>query len=72
MATAMASGEADADAPGKLISHGSIEERSFMAALMCLEGHYTDHPPMGPKTNAKVVSMVSKTLEKTHGSKEVR
>jgi palmitoyltransferase len=53
-------------------SNESIEERCFAAALICLEGHYTDSPAMGPQTNAKVVSMVSRTLEKTHGSKEVR
>lgn len=53
-------------------SNESIEERCFAAALICLEGHYTDSPAMGPQTNAKVVSMVSRTLEKTHASKEVR
>lgn len=50
----------------------SIEERCFTAALVCLEGHYTDSPPMGPKTHAKVIGMVSKSLEKTHASKDVR
>lgn len=53
-------------------SHESIEERCFAAALICLEGHYNDSPLMGPQTNAKVVSMISKTLEKTHASKDVR
>lgn len=50
----------------------SIEERFFTAALVCLEGHYTDSPPMGPKTHAKVIGMISKSLEKTHASKDVR
>lgn len=50
----------------------SIEERCFSAALICLEGHYTDSPPMGPLTSAKVTTMISRTLEKTHTSKEVR
>lgn len=53
-------------------SSESIEERCFAAALICLEAHYDNSPPMGPQTNAKVVSMVSRTLEKTHASKEVR
>ncbi|KAG5956271.1 hypothetical protein E4U57_002755 [Claviceps arundinis] len=44
----------------------SIEERCFSAALICLEGHFTRSPPMGPLTAARVSSMVSKTLEKTH------
>lgn len=50
----------------------TIEERCFSAALICLEGHYTDSPPMGPLTSAKVTSMISRTLEKTHTFKEVR
>lgn len=50
----------------------SIEERCFTAALVCLEGHYTESPPMGPKTHAKVIGMVSKSLEKTHASKDIR
>lgn len=53
-------------------SNESIEERCFAAALICLEGHYTDLPHMGPKTNQRVVAMISRTLEKTHASKEVR
>lgn len=50
----------------------TIEERCFSAALICLEGHYTGSPPMGPLTSAKVTSMISRTLEKTHTFKEVR
>lgn len=50
----------------------TIEERYFTGALICLEGHYTDSPPMGPLTREKVVSMISASLEKTHASKEVR
>ncbi|KAJ4150616.1 hypothetical protein LMH87_011358 [Akanthomyces muscarius] len=49
-----------------------IEERVFSAALICLEGHFTQSPPMGPKTAARVTSMVSKTLEKTHTLRRVR
>lgn len=50
----------------------SIEERSFGAALICIEGHYTQAPVMGPLTISKVMSVVSKTLEKTHTFKDVR
>ncbi|PNH50311.1 hypothetical protein VD0003_g6868, partial [Verticillium dahliae] len=50
----------------------SIEERCFSAALICLEGHYTSSPPMGPMTANKVSSMIAKTLEKTHTFKHVR
>ncbi|KAM0281664.1 hypothetical protein ACHAQH_003395 [Verticillium albo-atrum] len=50
----------------------SIEERCFSAALICLEGHYTSSPPMGPMTAAKVSGMIAKTLEKTHTFKHVR
>lgn len=60
------------DALAKSVSYKSIEERCFAAALICLEGHYNDSPLMGPRTNAKVVSMISKSLEKTHASKDVR
>lgn len=53
--------------------HGeTIEERSFSAALICLEGHYTQSPPMGPQTAARVGSMISKTLEKTHTLRKAR
>lgn len=61
-----------ADAQEQLLYNESIEERCFSAALICLEGHYTDSPPMGPLTSAKVTTMISRTLEKTHTSKEVR
>ncbi|KAL9945462.1 hypothetical protein ACHAQF_005233 [Verticillium nonalfalfae] len=50
----------------------SIEERCFSAALICLEGHYTSSPPMGPMTANKVSGMIAKTLEKTHTFKHVR
>ena len=50
----------------------TIEERSFSAALICLEGHYTHSPPMGPLTAARVSSMISKTLEKTHTLRAAR
>lgn len=55
------------DGPGE-----TIEERCFSAALICLEGHYTQSPPMGPQTTARVSSMVSKTLEKTHTLRKAR
>ena len=61
-----------AEAQEPLLYNESIEERCFSAALICLEGHYTDSPPMGPLTSAKVTTMISRTLEKTHTSKEVR
>jgi hypothetical protein len=50
----------------------SIEERCFSAALVCLEGHFTQSPPMGPLTAARVNSMISKTLEKTHTVRRAR
>jgi palmitoyltransferase len=50
----------------------SIEERSFAAGLICLEGHYMQSPVMGPLSIAKVMAIVSKTLEKTHTFKDVR
>ncbi|KAG7109251.1 hypothetical protein HYQ44_011787 [Verticillium longisporum] len=50
----------------------SIEERCFSAALICLEGHYTSSPPMGPMTANKVSGMIAKILEKTHTFKHVR
>ncbi|KAL8393178.1 hypothetical protein RB595_003107 [Gaeumannomyces hyphopodioides] len=58
----------------RISSHSdeSIEERCFSGCLICLEGHYTEAPAMGPLTAAKVTSMVSRTLEKTHTYKDVR
>lgn len=50
----------------------TIEERCFSAALICLEGHFTQSPPMGPQTAMKVNSIVSKTLEKTHTIRQAR
>lgn len=50
----------------------TIEERCFSAALICLDGHYKQAPPMGPKTAARVGSMISKTLEKTHTLRKAR
>lgn len=50
----------------------TIEERIFSASLICLEGHYNQSPVMGPQSIAKVTSIVSKTLEKTHTFKDVR
>lgn len=72
MALGSVTDELEPDSHSSTPSNESIEERCFAAALICLEGHYTDSPAMGPQTNAKVVSMVSRTLEKTHASKEVR
>lgn len=67
---------ADYDAPGPeaaaAIGGETIEERCFSAALICLEGHYTQSPPMGPHTAARVNSMISKTLEKTHTLRAAR
>lgn len=50
----------------------TIEERCFAAALICLESHHTQSPPLGPQTAAKVASMVAKTLEKTHTDRDAR
>lgn len=54
------------------MSSETIEERCFSAALICLEGHFTQSPPMGPQTTARVNSMISKTLEKTHTLRKAR
>lgn len=53
-------------------SNETIEERCFSGSLICLEGHYTQSPPMGPKTMAKVNSLIAKTLEKTHTCRKSR
>lgn len=50
----------------------TIEERCFSAVLVCLEGHYTQSPPMGPLTMARVNSLIAKTLEKTHTCRKSR
>lgn len=55
------------DRPGE-----TIEERCFSAALVCLEGHYTHAPPMGPQTAARVSSIISRTLERTHTLRKTR
>lgn len=57
---------------GGEVSDETIEERCFSAALVCLEGHFTQSPPMGPQTTARVSSMISKTLEKTHTLRKAR
>jgi len=51
----------------------TIEEACFSAALICLEGQFSDQAPTpGPLTLAKVQSMIARTLDKTHSLKEVR
>ncbi len=50
----------------------TIEERRFIAALVPLECRYKADPPIGPLTSAKVTSIVSGILDKTHNLKEVR
>lgn len=72
MANDVVADEGGQDSPARFVSNESIEERFFAGALIMLEGHYNDNPLIGPSTNAKVVSMISKTLEKTHASKDVR
>ncbi|KAF3761748.1 hypothetical protein M406DRAFT_281821, partial [Cryphonectria parasitica EP155] len=68
-----AAGEGGAlEVPVRPVSNDTIEERYFTAALMCLEGHFTDSPPMGVQTTLKVAAMVSKTLDKSHAWKDVR
>ncbi|KAI1815923.1 hypothetical protein GGS20DRAFT_540732 [Poronia punctata] len=49
-----------------------IEERSFAATLITLEGHYMQAPPLGAQNFARTMGMISKTLEKTHTYKDVR
>lgn len=58
--------------PPHMWKQDSIEERGFAAALICLEGHYQQSPAMGPQSVARVMSIISKTLEKTHTNKDVR
>ncbi|TGJ88573.1 hypothetical protein E0Z10_g201 [Xylaria hypoxylon] len=58
--------------PAHMWKQDSIEERGFAAALVCLEGHYQQSPAMGPQSITKVMSIISKTLEKTHTYKDVR
>ena len=54
-------------------SKQSIEEVCFTAALICLDGHFSGLPSIpGAQTQAKVAGMVARTLEKTHGRKDVR
>ena len=51
----------------------SIEEVCFIAALICLDGHFDSLPSIpGPQTQQKVAGMVARTLEKTHSRKDVR
>ncbi|KAF4595569.1 essential cytoplasmic protein Ctr86 [Ophiocordyceps camponoti-floridani] len=69
---ALVTDDASPDAHGADDDGESIEERCFSAALICLEGHYTQSPPMGPQTAARVSSMISKTLEKTHTLRAAR
>ncbi|KAI4592808.1 hypothetical protein KJ359_010441 [Pestalotiopsis sp. 9143b] len=66
-----ANGDFDSDPPHAW-KKDSIEERNFGAGLICLEGHYTQSPVMGPSTTAKVMAVISRTLEKTHTFKDVR
>ncbi|KAI2633452.1 hypothetical protein GGS21DRAFT_135754 [Xylaria nigripes] len=58
--------------PPHMWKQDSIEERAFAAGLISLEGHYQQSPTMGPQSIAKVMSIISKTLEKTHTYKDVR
>lgn len=60
------------DAPKPAAAGETIEERCFSAALICLEGHFTQSPPMGPQTAAHVSSIITKTLEKTHTLRAAR
>ncbi|KXJ96715.1 hypothetical protein Micbo1qcDRAFT_2502 [Microdochium bolleyi] len=64
-------GEQDLD-PAHLWKNDSIEERIFSAALMCLEAHYLQSPVMGAQPMIKVLTIITKTLEKTHTLKDVR
>lgn len=63
--------EQDLD-PAHLWSNDSIEERIFSAALICLEAHYLQSPLMGGQSMTKVLTIITKTLEKTHTLKDVR
>ncbi|KAI1325066.1 hypothetical protein F5Y16DRAFT_281442 [Xylariaceae sp. FL0255] len=58
--------------PAHLWKDDSIEERAFAAALICLEGHFIQSPTMGTQTMTKIISIVTRTLEKTHTYKDVR
>lgn len=50
----------------------SIEERSFQAALICLEQHFEKLAGLGPKTLPEVKAMVRTTLEQSLNKADVR
>ncbi len=51
----------------------TIEEVTFLAALICLDGHYTASPPLpGNETRARLAKILGGILEKTRNSLEVR
>jgi hypothetical protein len=50
----------------------SIEERNFNAALAMVESHFTRRPPLGPKTFAKTLETVRRTMDKTLNKSEIR
>ncbi|KAI1434774.1 hypothetical protein GGR50DRAFT_383563 [Xylaria sp. CBS 124048] len=58
--------------PPHMWKQDSIEERAFAAVLISLEGHYQQCPVIGPQSMTKVISIIAKTLEKTHTYKDVR
>ncbi|TAQ85473.1 Adenosinetriphosphatase [Chlorociboria aeruginascens] len=50
----------------------SIEERSFLGALICLEGHFEATPGFGGRTMTQVRKMIAGTLERSLGLGDVR
>lgn len=62
----------DLKVPDQHVSDETIEERYFAAGLVCLEAHFREAPLMGPRTAARVTTIVESTLEKTQGNAATR
>ncbi|KKA30275.1 hypothetical protein TD95_004389, partial [Thielaviopsis punctulata] len=50
----------------------TIEERYFGAGLICIEAHFREAPLMGPKTTARIKTLVDSTLDKTQSNATAR
>jgi len=50
----------------------SLEERGFLMALTCMEGHFQRIPGFERKTMAQVKTIVQQTLDKSLNKPEVR
>jgi hypothetical protein len=50
----------------------TIEERAFQVALIMIEGHFTQEPPIGRKTAVKAMETIKRTMDKTLNMSSVR